>query len=112
VAERVGNDHVVARSVERLSRAEELAGERGREHTGARAGGPVQNEDRLARRCADGPVVQLQLGHDFAGVEAEVASGPRAFLRRGVVRRPRRERAERARQDRYDARQSLQVIHW
>ena len=47
--------------------------------------GAVQDQHGLAGGLADGPVVQAQLRHRLAGVEAEVARDPVAFLGRGIV---------------------------
>ena len=85
VADRVREDDVILRGVEGLALAEQLAAEGGAEHAGGGAGGAVQHQDGLSAGLADGGVGELQLGHDLAGVELEVARGPGAFLRRGEV---------------------------
>ena len=79
--------------------AEQLAGEGRRQHAGARAAGAVQDQHRLAGRLADRRVVQAQLGHHLAGVEAEVAGDPVALLRRRIVGGQRRKREQRQRHD-------------
>src|SRR5262249_9142746 len=45
----------------------------------------MQDQCRLSRRIAERPVMQAQLGHDFAGVKAEVARDPVALFRCRIV---------------------------
>src|SRR5439155_15690569 len=80
VADAVGQDDEVARGVEELTGAEELAAKGPRQKARARAAGAVKNEHgvaddarRVAPRRADRPVVQSQLGERLAGAEAEIA---------------------------------------
>ena len=85
VADGVGKDDVVARRVERLARAEELAGEGRRQQTGARSGRAVQQHYGLARRIAHRRVVQAQLRQHLPRMEAEVAHHPGRLPGRGIV---------------------------
>jgi len=41
----------------------------------------VEDENGLARRCADGAVMQAYFGEDFAGMELEITRDPACFLR-------------------------------
>jgi hypothetical protein len=62
VADRIDQDHEVGRCVERLTGAEQLAGENGREKLARGAAGAVDGEDRVPARRAARDVVQPQLG--------------------------------------------------
>ena len=85
MADRVGqNDEIFAR-VERRAGAEQFAGELRREQAFGGAAGAVQDHDRLARRLADGGVVQAQLRHHLAGVKFEIPRDPIGFLRCRII---------------------------
>ena len=81
VADAVGEDHVVLRHIERLTGPEQFAGELWLQELAAAATGAMQDQHRIgdvaagvARRLADGRVVQTQLRQRRARREAEVAS--------------------------------------
>ena len=100
VADAVGQDDEVARRVEHLPCAEQLAAEGLRQERAAGAAGAVQDHHRVphdagrvALRRADRPVVQVQRWERFAGPEPEIADDEIAFdrgrKRRSVNRRRR-----------------------
>src|SRR5690348_7606852 len=71
VADRVGQDEVVAAGVERLPLAEELAGELRPEEVRPAAGRPMEDQDRIADgpmpvppRLTEGAIVEPELGQN------------------------------------------------
>ncbi len=111
VADPVRQHDEILGGVERFAWAEQLAGEARGQHAGAGAGGAVQDQNRLARRLADGAVVHAQLRHHLAGVEAEIARGPGALLRRGELRRRRQGGDQQQGRARHGRRQRSQGSH-
>src|SRR6185312_16244944 len=94
VADRVGEDEVVAAGVERLTLAEELARELGPEEVRPAAGCPMEDKDRIAdgpmpvpARLTEGAIVEPELGQALTRGEAVVAHHEVPFGRRGVVGR-------------------------
>ena len=78
VADAVGQDDEVARRIEHLARAEQLAAEGTRQEARAGSAGAVQDQDRIAHdargvapRRAERSVVQFQRGQRFAASESK-----------------------------------------
>ena len=90
VADTIWKNDVIARRVEKLSRAEELAGKNGCEELMAGATGAVKNQNRvgdaalrIARGLAQGCVVQPKLWQRFAGAKLEILDHKFALGRGG-----------------------------
>src|SRR5262252_9076384 len=86
VADAVGKNDVVARSVEELARAEELAGKNGREELMARAASAMEYQNgvgdsssRALHGFAERGVMQTQFGQRFARAKLEVLDDKVAF---------------------------------
>ena len=90
VADRVCEDDVVFRRVERLAHAEELSGEGRREEAGAGAAGAVHDQNGVTGGRADGGVVEPQLGQRLAGGESKILDEVVALDRVGVGGSPDR----------------------
>ena len=71
-AEGIRNDDEILLRIERLPGSEKFPRKILAEHRLARPARSVQHEHRLAGGRADGDVMQLQFGQDFAGVESEI----------------------------------------
>ena len=85
VADVVGQDQEIFRDVEGLAGTEKDAGEDGIEQRMGVTAGAVEQEDGVvdvaggvAVGGAEGQVVELEFGQDFAGAEAEVGQGDEA----------------------------------
>ena len=79
----------------------------------------MQDDDRLAGGRADGRVVQAHFGKRFAGLKAEVADGPIALDRGGIIRGGGRKRDQaqkcvhcRAREQAQDFHADLRSARW
>src|SRR5207248_6752588 len=79
VADAVRKNDVVARSIEKLARAEQFARKNGREELMTGAAGAVQDQDRVGDaalrvlcRSSQCHVMKAQFGQRFAGTELEI----------------------------------------
>ncbi len=108
MADRIGQDDEIARSVERLAGAEQFVGEEGpRRELRAAAAGAVQDHHGIvdkalgvAVRGADGAVMLAQFGENLAGAEAEIADYEVTLRRRplGIGRRGAQHQRQQRRQ--------------
>ena len=89
MADAVGKNDVVARSVEKLARAEQFARENGLQELLAGAAGAMEDQDGVggtalgvARGLSERCVVKAQLRERFAGAKLEILHDKVAFGRR------------------------------
>ena len=96
VADRIGQDEIVARRIEQLPLAEKLAGKLRPQKVAPFARGSVHDQHRVANdalvvalRTAERAIVHPQLGQSFARREMKVAKDEVAGLRSRVIGRAR-----------------------